>query len=38
MMGMVSAAWPVPEWMKKLITDWMTNIFCAAQTGELEAT
>ncbi|MNP97607.1 hypothetical protein D3C85_102120 [compost metagenome] len=38
MIGMVSAAWPLPEWMKKLITDCMKNIFCAAKTGLDEAT
>jgi hypothetical protein len=26
MMGMVRAAWAVPEWMKKLITAWMRNM------------
>ena len=30
MMGMVSAACAVPEWMKKLMTTWMANITCAA--------
>jgi hypothetical protein len=38
MIGMVSAACPVPLWMKKLITDWMTNIFCAENIAELLCT
>ena len=33
MMGIVSAAWAVPEWMKKLMIDWTTNITCAATTA-----
>ena len=38
MIGMVSAACPVPLWMKKLITDWITNIFCAENIAELLCT
>jgi len=33
MMGMVSAAWAVPEWMKKLIAACTRNIIWAATTS-----
>ena len=29
MTGMVSAAWAVPEWMKKLMTLWVRNMIWA---------
>ena len=32
MIGMVRAAWAVPEWMRKLMPDWIRNITWATTT------